>query len=109
RRYGAMTGAYLEQKTSAGGRVSKRRTAVAAGQMGRLERVLGGEDGAASGDWGAEWGAEWFLDGVAERGLKPAALTVLRRAALPGLPPDALSDLSVDDAVTLALSAPLVR
>ncbi|HMZ76106.1 MAG TPA: SulP family inorganic anion transporter [Rhodocyclaceae bacterium] len=41
--------------------------------------------------------------------LKPAALTVLRRAALPGLPPDALSDLSVDDAVTLALSAPLVR
>ena len=41
--------------------------------------------------------------------LKPAALTVLRRAALPGLPPDALSDLSVDDAVTLALSASLVR
>lgn len=84
RRYGAMTGAYLEQKTSAGGRVSKRRTAVAAGQMGRLERVLGGEDGAASGDWGAEWGAEWFLDGVAERGLKPAALTAYRRRAFLG-------------------------
>lgn len=69
RRYGEGSLVYLERKRRRKDRVTKRRTPVAAGELGRL--------GAA----GDDWAGAWFRGEIGARGFRPVCgLTYLRTA-----------------------------
>ncbi|MCE9583500.1 MAG: polyphosphate polymerase domain-containing protein [Planctomycetes bacterium] len=74
RRYGGGGMVWLERKQRRGERVQKRRTAVPAGEVGRL----GGEGP------GGEWAGDWFREEIGARGFRPACMVGYRRSAWHG-------------------------
>jgi hypothetical protein len=74
RRYGTERGLFLERKTKAGERVSKRRTCVPDTELSRL---TGGADDPT-------WPGEWFRHRLLARWLRPACLVTYDRVAFVG-------------------------
>lgn len=72
--YGAAEIVFLERKTKAGDRVSKKRCRIDLGDFGKLE----------NGGGPAGWPAEWFVRQVRQRGLAPRCVLTYERTAFFG-------------------------
>ncbi len=86
RRYGAEAVVYLERKKRSGDEVSKRRAAVAEGELALL--------GGAGVD--PDWAGEWFRQRVQAGGLRPVCLVGYERMAYMGASPEGPLRLTLD-------------
>jgi len=86
RRYGSASSVFLERKLRAHGIVTKRRTSIPIGDLGRF---TAGPD--------AAWVGHWFERRIAVRAMSPTCQISYRRTALTGADDAGLIRLTLDD------------
>jgi hypothetical protein len=83
RRYNEEPVLYLECKSKRAGSVSKRRTAVPAGELGRVHPPSGPMDTERAAD-ARDWPGAWFAEALTRHGLRPVCHVAYVRAAWVG-------------------------